>query len=144
MMQELLLSTNAPCMSCLPQRSYTLIVEALDFNNETSGKYFSLSGISILPSVHFFFFFFLFFFSFPPVTAVPGRSFVEGQGRKLILPEPPCPLPHGPLGGFVCACVLKCVDRWLQGGDELKEVRGRRWDWGGLSPPFLFFFFFLF
>lgn len=77
--------------------------------------------------------FFFFFFSFPPVTAVPGRSFVEGQGRKLILPEPPCPLPHGPLGGFVCACVFKCVDRWLQGGDELKEVRGRRWDWGGLS-----------
>lgn len=65
MMQELLLSTNAPCMSCLPQRSYTLIVEALDFNNETSGKYFSLSGIAILPSVHFFFFFFLFFFPFP-------------------------------------------------------------------------------
>lgn len=34
-------------MSCPPQRSYTLIVEALDFNNETSGEYSSSSGISI-------------------------------------------------------------------------------------------------
>lgn len=143
MMQELLLSTNAPCMSCLPQRSYTLIVEALDFNNETSGKYFSLSGISILPSVHFFFF----FFSFPPVTAVPGRSFVEGQGRKLILPEPPCPLPHGPLGGFVCACVLKCVDRWrwVKGSKRKKMGLGRavRVE-EGCPPRPLSFFFFLF
>ena len=45
-----LLANTLLSPSCLLQRSYTLIVEALDFSNETSGEYLSLSGISILPS----------------------------------------------------------------------------------------------
>lgn len=117
-----------------------MIVEALDFNNETSGKYFSWSGVSILPSVHFFSFLFS---SFSPLSqqCLGGVSLKVREGGLFFL-NPPCPLPHGPLGGFVCACALKCVDRWLQGGDELKEEDGSGEGCQGRRrvppPPFFF------
>lgn len=150
MMQELLLSTNAPCMSCLPQRSYTLIVEALDFNNETSGKYFSLSGISILPSVHFFFFFFLFFF-LSPCHSSAWEEFRWRSGKEVDSSWTPLPTSTWSTGWFcVCVCVQVCWQvatgrRWVKGSKRKKMGLGRavRVEEGCPPPfPFLFFFFF--
>lgn len=94
----------------------------------------SISPGLVSPSCLLFISFLFFFLLFSPLSqqCLGGVSLKVREGSLFFL-NPPCPLPHGPLGGFVCACVLKCVDRWLQGGDELKEVRGRRWEWGGLS-----------
>lgn len=47
-------------LSSLPQRSYTLIVEAWDFNNETGGEYFFPFDIYVLP----YFLFTVFWLSF--------------------------------------------------------------------------------
>lgn len=152
MMQELLLSTNAPCMSCLPQRSYTLIVEALDFNNETSGKYFSLSGISILPSVHFFFFFFfLFFFFLSPCHSSAWEEFRWRSGKEVDSSWTPLPTSTWSTGWFcVCVCVQVCWQvatgrRWVKGSKRKKMGLGRavRVE-EGCPPPLSFSFFFSF
>lgn len=113
----ILLLANAPflSLSCLPQRSYTLIVEALDFNNETSGECSSLSGISILPSP---------LFSAARLTATSGRSrVVEGQKRKFILSELPAlfNMVH-----WVCVCV--CVKVSVLTGAFKRAGHGSEWE----------------
>lgn len=70
-------------VSSLPQRSYTLIVEALDLDNETSGECFPLVW-----HLHLVFLTSLFCLSHF-LMAMLGRGYVEGQERKFILPEPP-------------------------------------------------------
>lgn len=62
----------------------------------------------------------------PPVAATSGWvRVVEGQGRKLILHEPPALF--SVVHRVLCVCVLReCADRCLKGQKQDVEVSGRR------------------
>lgn len=87
-------------LSSLLQRSYTLIVEALDSNNETSGEYLSTSGNLIS----------LFVFDYPPIWE---KLCVEGHKRKFILSDLPVLFNVVLWGVRVCPVLREFVDRCL-------------------------------
>ncbi|MEQ2205456.1 hypothetical protein XENOCAPTIV_030259, partial [Xenoophorus captivus] len=62
-------------------RSYTLIVEAWDFNNETSGEYFFPSDIYVLPC-------FLFIVSWPSLWQHLGDIMLKVREGGLSFPNP--------------------------------------------------------